>query len=245
MTDQRDNDLLELLRQANPVPPGATAGRRQTTDADTLFADIVQARPRRRSRRAVLIAAAIAIAILVLAALGAFFLRREAEPKQPASAACYPAASLRATPVIVGVPGDDPRPACAEQWRLGKLGRGPVPNFAVCVLRTGVQAVFPGESGSTCERLHLPPARPGPGAEGAFSFALGRLIHEQCYDESGARALVHAQLAAHGLTGWDVSVGRDRPFGPKNPCADVAINIPGRTVGIVATPDPFGPAPSG
>ncbi len=245
MTDERD--LLEQLRRANPVPPNATAGRRLTADADALFTDIVQGRvqprPRPRSRRKVLIA--VAVALLLLAALAAFFLRHEADSKQPASAACYPAADLRAHPVIVGVAGDDPRVPCAEQWRLGKLGAGPPPDFAVCVLPTGVQGVFPGESGSTCERLHLKTAGSGRRDEAAFTVELGRRISERCRDEADARALVQELLVAHHLANWEVSVGRDRPFGPANPCADVSIDIPARKVAIVSRPDLHSPVPSG
>jgi hypothetical protein len=249
MTDERDDELLERLRRANPVPSGATAGRRLTADADALLADIVRAqveprpRPRRRRRRAVLIA--IAIALLLLAALAAFWLRHEPDPKQPAAAACYPAADLRARPIIVGVAGDDPRVPCAEQWRLGKLGAGRPANFAVCVLANGVQAVFPGESGSTCDRLGLNPAGSGRRKEFAFSVDLGRRIHERCFDEAGARALVHDRLVGNGLSNWKVSVPRDRPFGRTYPCADVSIDIPARTVTIVATPDPFSSVPPG
>jgi hypothetical protein len=249
VTDQRDDELLEQLRRANPVPSNATAGRRLTADADALFADIVQERvqprprPRPRRRRAVLIA--VAIALLLFAALAAFFLRHEADPKQPASAACYSAADLHARQVIVGVAGNDPRTPCAEQWRLGKLGSGPPPDFAVCVLPNGVQAVFPGESGSTCDRLGLPGAGSGRRAESTFSFDVARRIHERCFDEADARVLVHDQLVAHGLADWEVSVRHDRPFGGKYPCADVSIDIRARKVAIVAIPDPFSSVPPG
>jgi hypothetical protein len=249
VTDERDEELLEWLRRANPVPSDATAGRRLTADADALYADIVHApyqpRTRPRRRRALLIAAAIAIALLLLAALAAFFLRDEQDPKQPASAACYPAADLHARPIIVGVAGNDPRVSCGEQWRLGKLGSGPPGDFAVCVLPRGVQAVFPGDSGSTCERLGLKRAGSGRQDEADMSVELARRIREHCLDEADARRLVHDQLVAHGLTGWEVSVRRDRAFGTKYPCADVSIDIPGRTVAIVAVPDLHSPAPSG
>jgi hypothetical protein len=251
VSDERDNDLLERLRRANPVPSNATAGRRLTADADALFADIVHGRvqpnprPRPRRRRTVLIAVAVAIALLLLAALAAFFLRHEEDPEQPASAACYRAADLHARSIIVGVAGDDPRVPCAEQWRLGNLGAGPPPDFAVCVLPTGVQAVFPGESGSTCDRLHLESAGSGRRDEAAMSRAIVRRIDEQCLDEAQARRVVHEQLVAYGFGDWEVSVGHDRPFGPKYPCADVSINIPARKVGIVAVPDLHSPVPSG
>jgi hypothetical protein len=242
VTDQRDDDLLEQLRRANPVPAAAAAGRRLTTDADALFADIVRERiqPRRHRRRAVLIA--VAIALLLLAALAAFFLRREADPKQPASAACYSAADLHARRVIFGVAGNDARAACAEQWRLGNVGSGPLPDFAVCVLPNGLQAVFPGESGSTCDRLGLKIAGSGRRDESTFSYDLGVKIHERCFDEAGARVLVHEQLVAHGLANWKVLVGHDRPFGRTFPCAEVSIDIRARTVTIVAIPDPFASA---
>jgi hypothetical protein len=246
VTDQRDDDLLEQLRRANPVPSDATVGRRLTADADELFAAIVQGvrpPPRPRRRRAVLIA--VAIALLLLAALAAFFLRRDADPKQPASVACYSAADLKARRVIIGVPANDPRAPCAERWRLGRLGSGPPPDFAVCVLPNGVQAVFPGESGSTCTRLGLKGAGSGRRDESTFSFELGRRIHERCFNEADARVVVHEQLVAYGLANWQVSVRRDRPFGRKYPCAEVSIDIPARKIAIVAIPDPFSSVPPG
>ncbi len=203
VTDERNDQLLEQLRRANPVPPDATAGRRLTADADALFADIVQGRvqprPRPRSRRKVLIAVAVTIASPARA-LAAFFLRHEADSKQPASAACYPAADLRAHPVIVGVAGDDPRVPCAEQWRLGKLGAGPPPDFAVCVLPTGVQGVFPGESGSTCDLLHLPPRGPGrrDGSPRSASSSVAGSANDAATRQAHAR-LVQELLVAHHL----------------------------------------------
>jgi hypothetical protein len=245
VTDEHEHDdVLDRIRRANPVPPGTTNGRRLAPDADALFTDIVRARP--RPRRAVLIAVAIAIALLILAALAGFFLRREAVPTRPSEAACYPAVDLHPRRIVAVVVGDDARAACAEQWRLGNVGPGPPPHdFAVCLLPSGTQAVFPGEAGTTCARLGLKVAAPGRRAEAALSTDLARALGDKCYDEAGARALIGERLAAHDLSGWDVSLRSDSRFSDARPCASVFIDIPTRTILIVPIADPYVPVTTG
>ncbi len=243
MNDERDDDLLERLRRANPVPAGTTAGRRQAPDADTLLADIVRARP--RPRRAVLIAAAILIALLILAALAGFFLRHTRDPDTPGAVACYPTAKVDPKLVVGGSAGADPRATCAEYWRLGDLGPGPPPDFAVCVLPNGTQAVFPGESGTTCERLGLDVAGSGRHEEAVFSNELARAIEQKCFDEAGARAVIRDRLAAHNFSDWEVSVAPDHPISDAEPCASVSIDTSARKVVITAITDPHAPVTQG
>src|SRR5204863_23442 len=72
------------------------------------------------------------------------------------SVACYAKASLATGTASIVTPSlGNPVKACAALWAAGDFGTTNVPGLDACVLPGGAPAVFPGESGSVCDRLGL------------------------------------------------------------------------------------------
>ena len=152
MSDYEPGDtMVEAFRRANPVPADQAGSRRSLPSAHALFADVIAQRPRRVRRRVLLIVIAIALVALMLMAVAAL---QRAGTSAAGAPVCYGSDSLQGPRVVVA--GGDPIQACAPLWESGRFGGTKVPDFDVCVLPSGVLAVFPGESGSVCSRLDLP-----------------------------------------------------------------------------------------
>ena len=191
----------------------------------------------RASRRAVLIAAVVAIVLLLIAALTGFLVLRQSGAKQSEQAACFvkpeprSAASSSCSRATIRVPR-------ARNFGAGRLGPGPVPkNFAVCVLPTGGLAVIPGESGTTCQQLALPLAKSGSDAVAEMTKDLTAALQtRRCVSRAEAVATTRERLEPDGLSDWRVRVDSSRPFGGAYPCASFAIDTDKRIVSILAIP---------
>ena len=224
--------MIEELRRANPVPMAAVEGRRSLPSAHALFAEIVAQPPRRvgrRTRRRVLFVV-IAIALIALLVAGFMVVRRD-EAKVPLSAACYASASLNSRRLIV--PADtNPARACAGFWSDGTFAKHDVPHFDVCVLPSGVPAVFPGESGSVCDRLRLSEYRASPHDISGFAAAVNGRVAGKCMGASAAERIVKAALVKFRLDGWTIAHD-PRPFTAATPCASLYVDPPARRVTII------------
>lgn len=237
--------LLDALRDANPVPRAATEGARASAEAEALLRDVLAGvRPLRRAprgapprRRRVVVVAIAAAVLLAVALTVAFFVARRADP-DPTSFACYGEARVGSPAVVVGA-GPDPRATCAELWRAGALGDGPVPSFATCVLPGGGLGLFPGETATTCRELGLAESTledPADDPVGAFAAAASARLDARCVDERSARRIVRSELARHGLDDWAV-VTDPQGFPAERPCASLGVDAATRTVHVVPVAD--------
>jgi len=233
MNDFEPGDtLVEALRRANPVPADQVAGRRSMPSAHALYADVISQRPRRVRKRVLLIA--IAIVLLTVILIAAMFVRRESNSVGSAPV-CYSSASMTSSRVVAI--GDDPRAACVGLWTHGRFGSGAAPNFDVCVLPSGVLAVFPGEAGSVCPRLDLPESS-GDDRVARFSDDISREVQGTCVGFDPAARIIKRAMHRLGVSGWTVTRGA-RAFDAIHPCASVAVDAAARKVIVVAYPDPF------
>jgi hypothetical protein len=236
MSDYEPGDtMVEALRRANPVPLDPAVSRRSRPSANARFAEIVAERPRRVRRRVLVIVIAIALIALMLMA---FVMIRRESGTLAAAPACYAADSLTAPRVIAS--GDSPAHACAALWESGRFGTHGVPKFDVCVLPSGVAAVFPGESGSVCAKLDLP-EESGDDRLERFADSVNRQVSGACVDAERADEIVQAELSHVGLAGWTVVPAR--PFDAEHPCATIAFNDATKTIHFVGIANPF-PAPT-
>jgi hypothetical protein len=230
--------LLESLQRANPVPVDDVANRRDLPSAHALFSEITSQRPRRVRRRTMVIV--IALVVLALAALvGAFAVVNRSDPAVTASPVCYGAPSLTSR-AIVTPSGGDLRAACAELWKDGDFGAGPVPKeFDVCVLPEGAPAVFPGEAGSVCGTLGLPAENTTRSHNRFRDFMKkeGKAVTENCIGYREARDMVTRDLEQAGFDGWTVGLQPDTvPFDASNPCASLTPAPDQKTIFIVPLP---------
>lgn len=232
-----DDDLFEQLRRANPVPSGARS-RRSDPDADELLAQILRS-GRPRPRRALVLAAVVALLLVALTVLVGFFVLREDDTDSSFQVACFATADIDADRVLSAA-GDDPRRTCGELWRAGKLGTGDVPNFATCVHPGGGLAVFPGESGTTCVELRLAVASPSRGAIDGFAPELQAAFRE-CPATDDPVSYVRGALAQNNLADWDVAIDRLHPIDDDNPCPSFHVDEVSETVVLSGVPRPRTP----
>jgi hypothetical protein len=170
---------------------------------------------------------------------------RHEESTTPGTAVCYPAADLH--PHRTAVVGTvDAEAACAEQWRLGHLGDGPVPRFATCILPTRTIALIPATSDTTCEDLGL--ARPAVGGDSHSIARMGDAVTKRLFDEclggSASAAAAREELHKFGLDNWNVEITTERAFSPSEPCGSVFIDVPDKTLVVIPINDPHGPPPT-
>ena len=242
MTDPGDN-MIEALRRANPVPARQPEHRRALPSAHALFADIVTNTPPRGPRRARVRASGMIVAVvLIVPALVAFVHVQKDPPSLPTSVVCYSAADLGARRIVVGSAGDAAK-ACASVWSKGGFaGLGTTPRsgtgFDVCVLPTGVAAVFPGESGSVCSRLGLAQSSGGDENIPRFAAETDRRVSASCIGHDAAAQIIRSELEANGLSGWTIKRSARR-FDAAHPCASIYVDAPARTVGIVPIANPY------
>jgi len=235
--------MVEALRRANPVPDIRTDGFRSQPSAHALFADIVTRpapgvwRHRRRVRALVIVIAIVAIGL----ALVAFVAVRKDAPTLPTSVVCYSSADLGARRIVVGSTGDAAK-ACESIWSSGGFaGLGTqrsASGFDVCVLPSGVAAVFPGESGSVCSRLGLAASSGGDERIPSFAAETDRRVSASCIGHDPAEQIIKDELAKHGLDDWTVKRS-PRPFDAGHPCASIYVDAPAHQVGIVPIANPY------
>jgi hypothetical protein len=239
MSDHEPGDtMVDALRRANPVPVEPGVSRRAMPSAHALYADIVSQRPRRVRRRVLVIALVVILLGLILMA---FAVVRRGGSSLAQAPECFASDSLHARAVVAV--GDDPVHACAELWTRGAFGRGAAPDFDVCVLRSGVLGVFPGESGSVCGRLDLPESSGGDNSVARFSDAISRKVEGECIGFARAEQIIRSELRDRKLSGWVVKRGVGG-FDSARPCATTAVDGATRTVVVIATANPFVVPPS-
>jgi hypothetical protein len=231
MSDYEPGDtLVEALRRSNPIPAGSL-DRRSLPSADALFGEIVTHRTRRVRRRVLLVALAL---VLVALMLMAFVQVRRVGTSLSVAPVCYGADSLGARRVVVGA--GDPEHACAQVWAGGEFGARAVPDFDVCVLSSGVPAVFPGEAGSVCSRLDLPQSS-GDNRVERFVDAVNREVSATCIGRYRALQVVDEEIAKRDVPGWKAEIGAGWDD-PSRMCASIAADPATNTISIVAIKDP-------
>ena len=231
MSDYEPGDtMMEALRRSNPVPT-AVIDRRSLPSAHALFAEIV-AQPTRRVRRRVLL---IAFALVLIALMiMAFVAVRRVGTSLSIAPVCYSADSLSAPRVVAA--GGDPEQACAQVWAGGRFATRVVPDFDVCVLPSGVLAVFPGESGSVCSRLDLPQSS-GDNRVERFVDSVNREVSATCISRDRAAEIVNGEIAQRGLSDWKVATGAGWDD-PTHTCASIGQDPSTRTIFVVGMKDP-------
>ncbi len=230
--------LLDALTRANPVPTDELGGRRDLPSAHALFAEITAQRPRRVRRRTVIVA--VALVVLALAALlGAFALVHHDEPTVVGSVECAPTAKYPIMHGSVAPSGGDPIAACAALWHDGTFGTGgPSNGLDACVLPGGAVGVFPGEYGSVCPGLGLPPAQSSPSVDKLERFEndTSEAVRENCVGYDDAHAIVEGELAKYGYAGWTIELRPGAvPYSAENPCSSMYFEPDSRAAFIVPT----------
>lgn len=223
-------DPFELLGAADPVPD-ASGLRLPRGVAD----DIVAGRNpslRRRRRRTT---AMIGVLVLGVSGVAAAAFVAGRQPEMTLSVGCYAEARLDADTAVVAVEREGAVETCAQLWREGHIGSGPVPPLQACVLREGAIGVFPGDDPSVCAGLgnntvpaHEDLAPPTGGDVTAMRDDLvARYGSQPCLPPAEARAGAEAALRRHGFRGWEVEVsGEDEGLGftPERPCASFLVD---------------------
>lgn len=238
-------DPFELLGVADPVPDVSTM-RLPRGVAD----DVVAGRdpsPRRRRRRTAALAGVVVLGVSAVAA-AAFVARRQ--PTTTINVGCYAEARLDADTAVVATEPGGAVETCAQLWREGHIGRGPVPPLQACVLRQGAIGVFPGDDPSVCADLgnNTAPAAPSeeitpPAGAGDVEALTAELIaahgDASCLAPDDARAIATSALRRHGFAGWDIEVGggaSGRGFDDERPCATFLVDEERMLVVLVPFP---------
>jgi hypothetical protein len=232
------------LRAANPVRPQDVPSP-ESPQPEALFERIVATDPSASSRRSrvrwqrtwLLVPAAL------LAAAAGYGIFHQAS--QPLVVACYAGPALTASRDVVASGDLGPIAACDDLWRPGgefnSAGDAGLPPLFACVLEPGTVGVFPGAKGSdTCSALGLAPADPGKSQGGnddivEVQTALSDAFISRCVGRDEAVGIAERELADHGLVDWHVEAGM--PFSEQEPCASLAVDIPGRTISLVPVSD--------
>jgi hypothetical protein len=112
------------------------------------------ARTQHRPRRALVLAAALAVAgILAAAAYAGYALTRPVTPI--ATIGCYETDSLDANTAVIAAGSGSPVAACAATYASAFPHSRPPANFAACALPSGSVGVFPSAGSETCKSLGL------------------------------------------------------------------------------------------
>lgn len=238
-------DPFELLGVADPVPD-ASGLRLPRGVAD----DVVAGRTpnlRHRRRRTTAMFGVVALGVSAVAA-GAFVARRQ--PTTTISVGCYAEARLDADTAVVNTEPVGAEETCAQLWREGHIGTGPVPPLQACVLRQGAIGVFPGNDPSVCADLgnNTAPAPPPdeiepPAGNGGVVALTAELVaihgDASCLAPEEARALAASALRRHGFRGWKVEVAggaTGKGFDDERPCATFHVDEEQKVVLLVPFP---------
>lgn len=238
-------DPFELLVLADPVPDVSNM-RLPRAVAD----DVIAGRdpsPRRRRRRTAALAGVVVLGVSAVAA-AAFVARRQ--PTTTIGVGCYAEARLDADTAVVATEPGGAVETCAQLWREGHIGRGPVPPLQACVLREGAIGVFPGDDPSVCADLGNnsapapPPDEIRPPAGGGDVVALASELAASdrgvgCRTPDDARAIATSALRRHGFADWKVEVGAGasgKGFDDERPCATFLVDEERHVVVLVPFP---------
>ncbi|MBW3669089.1 MAG: hypothetical protein KY443_07750 [Actinobacteria bacterium] len=239
-------DPFELLGAADPVPD-ASGLHLPRGVAD----DVVAGRdpsPRRRRRRTAALAGVVVLGVSAVAA-AAFVARRQ--PATTISVGCYAEARLDAHTAVVATEPGGAVETCAQLWREGHIGSGPVPPLQACVLREGAIGVFPGADPSVCAGLgnNTAPApapediTPPGDADGDVLALRSELAAADrgvgCLAPDDARAIAGSALRRHGFPAWKIEIGAGasgKGFDDERPCATFQVNEERQVVLLVPFP---------
>lgn len=235
-------DPIEWLRTRDPLKhtPESVLDADETQRAirDRVIATATSRR--RRSRRLIPVAAAAAVLVASGTAVAAVLIARSSNP-DPVNVLCFGEASLDASRVQVEQ-GRDPVAACREAWADPQysevFAQQQPPPLAVCVLESGVTAVFPEVQTDPCDALGLVAAGP-PSSDDE---ALRRLTEEitealdrGCVPTAEVERIARDALASKGLGDWTVTAASGPPSGL---CGSIAIDAAGQVIRIVPIPPP-------
>ena len=237
------SEARSRLRAANPVQPEDVPSP-ESPQAEALFERIMATEPKTTRRRRVwwqrtwvLVPAAL---LMAAAGYGVFH-----KARQPLVVACFAQPSLTASRDVVESGDHGPIAACARLWgpdgAFNSVGRPDLPPLFACLLDSGTVGVFPGAKGSDpCSALGLAAAEPGKkqGEDDgilAVKTALSEAFTSRCVDRDEAVSMAERVLADNGLADWQVRA--DLPFSEQDPCASLAVDIPGRTILLVPVSD--------
>lgn len=230
-----DEDLLETLRMANPVPVPKTdiAGSRRALalrDMIVTSPDGFHFSHRSRSRLAA------ALAVVSISAAATAYALASREPSKTLTVACHEAADLRSKTIVVGSSEGDAIATCAALWEKGAFGPRQAPSLVACVLESGTVGVFP-QAGQTCSGLQLsepprPPERPQTppttsAAVGLKDALVSRFLAASCVLPAEAEAIVRRELDGRALTDWRIETGggaETEGFSAERPCAGLAFD---------------------
>lgn len=239
-----DDDLLDALRRANPVPAergDAARSRRAAALRDKIVKSPHGFHFSSRGRGRLV---AVVAVVSVSAGATAYALVTR-EPSKRLTVACHEAADLRSKTIVVGSGGEDPVATCAALWDNGAFGPRPAPLLVVCVLESGVVGVFP-QGEQTCSRLQLPEPPVGPTTPATTITAVGlkealvaRFLAVSCVPPAEAEAIVRRELDGRGLTGWRIETGGGagtEGFSAGRPCVGLAFDEEGKRVILVPGP---------
>lgn len=253
---KREEDILELLREANPVDEHRLPLPVDSPHAQHMYemitgapygAGAVSPRPGRRRRHRIGIVGIAAFAALSSGV--AYAIARQGVTKH-AYVSCYSEDSLTAHQTLVAAGSGGPVATCAAAWLAGTVGSGPVPNLVACVASTGIAAIFPASPGSdVCGDLGLSPmqsAAPppteattttvGPATAKKVSDLVDAVdtdLRASCLNAEQATASVRHQVSKVGLD-WKVVILA--PFSADHPCASPGFDEPGQRVTLVGRP---------
>ncbi len=263
--NEHDEDIIELIRAANPFPSVEDVPAR-TYDLDAFIESVMtgaraaspdvvrelnEQRRRRSRRRGGLIIAGAAI-LGTTSAAAAYVVTRD-QPSEPAAlVSCHADERFPGAALALEPSADDPIARCTEAWREGRLPnpdepsapRAEAPALIACTGPGLGVNVFPSSDPELCQRLGMVTAEVRLDDDGQAVVELqDRLIaatYPDCVSSEDAAAEAQRTIDDLGVDGWTIEV--IPPERDSQACARVAVDAETRTVRLVPT-DPI-PSPA-
>lgn len=249
----KDNEVIDEMRKANPVPATETRGWSESPRGQAVFKEIETELVRGNSRnigprRLIFRPVAVASAALALLAAVAAVYVTSRPTTDPLSVGCYRELNQSGDAAVLSLTGSasnlSPAANCASQWESA-FGEQVPPNLVTCVVANGGLAVFPNHSNqgaeATCSSIGAAPPE-----DGAYAGASAQRVRDWatdletiyaaagsgCIDRRELGELVKDSLNDWGLDQWSVSQMESGP-GDLN-CASYSIDATAGAVLIVA-----------
>ncbi|MGZ8571286.1 MAG: hypothetical protein ACXWW5_03580 [Actinomycetota bacterium] len=145
------DDVTDLVRHANPVPPSRAAGWRSSDEGAGVEAEVrarltsgaAPTRTQRSRRVTLLLAAALALVVVIASTVGVIATSTSAAH----TVACWDGEGPDANISVVGLGDGSPVEVCVDEWP-NVTGRRLPSAFVVCTLSDGSTGVVPNDSGS-------------------------------------------------------------------------------------------------